>query len=269
MEKSDRYLVPSVQRAVEVLEILANAPKDASLSELANVTKLPKSSLFRILVTLEAQRMVSQDHEKKKFSLGTRLLELGGAKLRKTDLNMIVGPALQQLAQEHRESVYLGVLEKGQIVFLQQIEHQVEWKTVARSDYATLIHCTAIGQVLLSGLSSDEVGKIVTEIGLKRYTKRTITSEAGLQKRLARISSDGFAIADGEYRLDLCTVAGPVRGYSGAVVAALMIALPSSHASRKSVVLKLAHSLQRVGLELSRQLGYVAPWPISSLPNSR
>jgi DNA-binding IclR family transcriptional regulator len=258
MEKPDRYLVPSVQRAVEVLEILANSGKDASLSELTAITKLPKSSLFRILVTLEAQKMVSLDREKKKFSLGTRLLQLGGAKLRRVDLKEIASPELQRFAQEHGESVYLGVLDRGQVVFLQHVESQNEWKSVMRLGSASPIHCTAIGQVLLSGLPDDQIAKTLSEKGLKRYTKKTITSESGFLKRVVQIRSDGFAIADGEYRTDLCSVAAPVRGFAGDVVAALMIVLPSEGAGKKRSVLKLAHSLQRAGLDISRQLGYMA-----------
>jgi DNA-binding IclR family transcriptional regulator len=258
MEKPDRYLVPSVQRAVEVLEILANSGKDASLSELTAITKLPKSSLFRILVTLEAQKMVSLDRERKKFSLGSRLLQFGGAKLRRVDLKEIASPELQRLAQEHGESVYLGVLDRGQVVFLQHVESQNEWKSVMRLGSASPIHCTAIGQVLLSGLQDDRIGKILSEKGLKRYTKKTITSESGFLRRVLQIRSDGFAIADSEYRSDLCTVAAPIRGFGGDVVAALMIALSSENGNKKSTVLKLAHSLQRAGLEISRQLGYMA-----------
>lgn len=258
MEKHDRYLVPSVQRAVEVLEILANSGKDASLSELTAITKLPKSSLFRILVTLEAQKMVSLDRERKKFSLGTRLLQLGGAKLRRVDLKEIASPELQRLAQEHGDSVYLGVLDRGQVVFLQHVESQNKWKSVMRLGSASPIHCTAIGQVLLSSLPDDQVAITVSEKGLKRYTKKTITSESGFLKRVVQIRSDGFAIADGEYRADLCTVAAPVRGFAGDVVAALMIVLPSGGAGSKARAVKLAHSLQRAGLDISRQLGYMA-----------
>jgi DNA-binding IclR family transcriptional regulator len=258
MEKSDRYVVPSVQRAVEVLEILANSGKDASLSELTAITKLPKSSLFRILVTLEAQKMVSLDRERKKFSLGTRLLQFGSAKLRTVDLKETASAVLQQLAQEHGESVYLGVLDRGQVVFLQHVESQNEWKSLMRLGSASPIHCTAIGQVLLSDLPDDQIGKTFSERGLKRYTKKTITSESGLLKRVVQIRSDGFAISDGEYRRDLCTIAAPIRGFGGDVVAALMIALPSESASKKLSIVKLAHSVQRAGLDISRQLGYMA-----------
>jgi DNA-binding IclR family transcriptional regulator len=258
MEKPDRYVVPSVQRAVEVLEILANSGKDASLSELTAITKLPKSSLFRILVTLEAQKMVSLDRERKKFSLGTRLLQLGGAKLRRVDLKEIASAVVQQLAQEHGESVYLGVFDRGQVVFLQHVESQNEWKSVMRLGSSSPIHCTAIGQVLLSTLPDEQISRILSEKGLKRHTKRTITSESGFQKRVAQIRSDGFAISDGEYRPDLCTVAAPIRGFGGDVVAALMIVLPSEGTGKKANVLKLAHSLQRAGMDISRQLGYMA-----------
>jgi len=258
MDKYERYLVPAVQRAVGVLELLANSQKDASLSELSVIMKVPKSSLFRILVTLEAQKMVHQDHERKKFSLGIKLLELGSAKLGRIDLNTIAKPHLERLAEETHESVYLGVLDHGQVILMQHIDNQDMWKIVTRLGTTSPAHCTAIGQVLLAGLPEAEVAKIVSERGLKRYTKLTITTEARLRRCLAEVRADGYAIVDGEYKPDLCAVAAPIRDHSGNVVAAVMIGLPSSRPDKKSVVQKLGHSLQRVGLDISHQLGYKA-----------
>jgi DNA-binding IclR family transcriptional regulator len=218
--------------------------------------KVPKSSLFRILVTLEAQKMVHQDHERKKFSLGVRLVEFGSAKLGRIDLNTTARPHLERLAQETHECVYLGVLEHGQVILLQHLDNQDMWKIVTRLGTTSPAHCTAIGQVLLAGLPDEEVAKIVLERGLKRYTKKTITSEARLRKRLTEVRSDAFAAVDGDYKPDLCAVAAPIHDHTGKVVAAAMIALPSGRPDKRSVVPRLARSLQRVGLDISRQLGY-------------
>jgi len=255
MDKYERYVVPAVQRAVQVLEILANSQKDISLSELSTMTRVPKSSLFRILVTMEAQKMVHQDHERKKFSLGIKLLELGSAKLGRIDLNTTARPHLERLAQESHECVYLGVLDHGQVILLQHIDNQDMWKIVTRLGDTSPAHCTAIGQVLLAGLPDEEVAKIVSARGLKRYTKLTITSEARLRKRLAEVRADGYAIVDGEYKTDLCAMAAPIRDHTGNVVAAVMIGLPAARSDKKSAVQKLARSLQRVGLDISSQLG--------------
>lgn len=256
MDRYERYMVPAVQRAVEVLEILASSQRDISLSELSVMTRVPKSSLFRILVTLEAQQLVHQDHERKKFSLGVKLLELGSAKLGKIDLNTIARPILEGLARESRECVYLGVLDHGHVVLVQHIDNQDMWKIVTRLGDTSPAHCTAIGQVLLAGLPNEDVAGIISEKGLKRYTKKTITSEAGLLKRLAEVRTQGYSIVDGEYKSDLCAVAAPIRNHTGGVVAAVMLAIPSSRSDKKTVVPKLARALQRTGLEISGHLGY-------------
>ncbi|MEK6571744.1 MAG: IclR family transcriptional regulator [Bacteroidota bacterium] len=257
MERYERYAVPAIQRAVQVLEVLATSQKDATLSELCKITKVPKSSLFRILITLEAEKMVHQDHERKKFSLGTKLLELGSAKLGQIDLSTTARPFLERLARETQECVYLGVLDHGQVILLQHIDNRDMWKIVTRLGDTSPAHCTAIGQVLLAGLPEDEVSRIASEKGLKRYTKKTITSEARLQKRLEEVRSNGYAIVDGEYKSDLCAVAAPIRDHTRNVAAAVMFALPSSRADKKTVVPKLARALERVGVEISRHLGYI------------
>jgi DNA-binding IclR family transcriptional regulator len=256
MERYQRYTVPAVQRAVEVLEILATSRKDATLSELTEITKVPKSSLFRILVTLEATGMVHHDYERKKFGLGVKLLELGTAKLGKIDLSPTARPFLERLARDTQECVYLGVLDHGQVILVQHLDNQAMWSIVTRLGNTSPAHCTAIGQVLLAGLSEEEVSRIIAERGLKRYTKKTITSETALRKRLAEVRTQGYALVDGEYKSDLCAVAAPIRDHNGSITAAVMIALPSNRPDKKTAVPKLARSLQRVGLEISQHLGY-------------
>lgn len=256
MERYQRYIVPAVQRTIQVLEILSSSPTDLSLTELSMLTKVPKSSLFRILVTLEAGKMVHQDHERKKFSLGTKVIELSGAKLGRTDVGKTARPHLERFARETRESVYLGVLDHGQVILLQHIDSLDMWKIVTRLGNTSPAHCTAIGQVLLAGLPEEEVAGIIQERGLKRYTKKTITSEAGLRKRLAEVRTRGYAVVDGEYKSELCAVAAPIRDHNGTVVAAVMCALPSVRSDKASILPKLAVALQRTGADISRDLGY-------------
>jgi len=256
MENPERYMVPAVQRAIRALEILSASPIELTLSELSAEMKVPKSSLFRILVTLEALRMVQQDHERKKFSLGMKVVEFGSAKLGTIDPNKIARPHLERYAQETRESVYLGVLDHGMVILLQHIDSPEMWKIVTRLGNASPVHCTAIGQVLLAELPKSEVAAIIRERGLDRYTKKTITSESRLYKRLAQVRAKGYAVVDGEYKLDLCAVAVPIRDSHGHVVAAVMSAIPSGRPDKAAVLPRLTRALQKTGAEISRDLGY-------------
>jgi IclR family KDG regulon transcriptional repressor len=255
-ERFRRYIVPAIERAVRVIETLGSLKKDASLAELYTLTKVPKSSLFRILLTLEDQGMVQQDRERKKFSLGVKLVELGAAKLGRIDFTATARPFLEQLANETHESVYLGVLDHGQVILVQHIDSQDMWKVVTRLGNTSPAHCTAIGQVLLAGLKEEEVSKMFSGRGLEKYTKTTISTMPALRKRLAQVRAQDFAVVDGEYKPDLCAVAAPVRDHTGNVVAAVMIAIHSNRQDKKTAVPRLAKTLRRTGAEISRHLGY-------------
>ncbi|MEX2090005.1 MAG: helix-turn-helix domain-containing protein, partial [Bacteroidota bacterium] len=83
------YTVPALDRAVKVLELLSSSPQGMSLAQLAVQTKVPKSTMFRILFTLQQNSIVVEDHERKLFTLGMKLLDWGNAALSKIDLKTI------------------------------------------------------------------------------------------------------------------------------------------------------------------------------------
>ncbi len=221
------YTVPAVHRAIQVLEILAVSHTGFTLADLSRQTGIPKSSLFRILLTLEQSSIVSQDRSRGTFTLGMKLIDWGNRALDKIDLKTITHPHLMRLAHETRESYYVAVLDDHEVIIIDRADTPEIWRMVARLGQRSPVHATASGQILVSEASAEALDAIVARTGLKRFTKRTITSLSGLKKRLKEVRHDGYVVADAEYKPDLCVIAVPIRDHHGKISAALMTALQS------------------------------------------
>ncbi len=251
------YKVPAIDRMVQVLEILSKAPRGISLAELTVMTKIPKSTLFRILFTLQKYSVVSEDPERKTFTIGLKPIEWGNAALEKIDLKVIAHQYLVNFAYETKESIYLTVLDDGEIIIIDRVDTPDVWRIVARLGTRSPFHCTATGQVIVSDLPDEEVNKLIREKGLKKYNPRTISSPAELKKKLKKVHKQGYAVADKEYKEDLVAIAVPIYEHSGRVIASLMTAIQSDHAKRnKKYIDVLIEALKKEAYNISHKIGY-------------
>ena len=129
------YTVPAVDRAIRVLELLSVAPIGLSLAQLASQTRVPKSTMFRILHTLHQHQIILEDNERKLFTLGMKVLGWGNAALERIDYKAIAHPHLVRLAEETRESFYLALLDHDEVILVDRVDTAEVWRMVTRLGY--------------------------------------------------------------------------------------------------------------------------------------
>jgi len=254
------YTVPSVERAIQVLEILAASADGFSLADLSKRIGVPKSTLFRILSTLKHNSLVNHDEQRRRFTLGIKLLDWGNAALSRIDLKTVAHPHLIRMARETKQSYYLAILDHYEVIIVDRADTPEIWTMVARLGQRSPVHATASGQVLISDLRPEVLDKIIKRSGLKRYTRQTITSLKKLRIRLQEVKESGFSIADAEYKPDLCALAVPICDHHGRVAAALMMALPHARTANKDKILdNMIVLLKREAAKISSEIGYQEP----------
>jgi DNA-binding IclR family transcriptional regulator len=251
------YTVPAVDRAIRVLELLSVAPHGLSLAQLALQTKVPKSTMFRILHTLHQHQIILEDNERKLFTLGMKVLGWGNAALERIDFKAIAHPHLAKLAEETRESFYLALLDHDEIILIDRVDTPEVWKMVTRLGQRSPFHCTATGLVIAAAMSDEAIEEMISRHGLRKFTPRTTTNALKLKRRLKEIQRLGYAVADGEYKPDLCAVAVPIWDHAGSVVASLMTAIPSARSHKdKKLIGNLISVLKHEAAQISRRIGY-------------
>lgn len=252
----DRYVIPSLNRAVGVLEQLAEQPEGLSLAQLTRETGIPKSTLYRILTTLQERECVVFDKERNRYRLGLKLWELGSAFLNQSDLYSAAVGTMKELAETCGESIFLGVLDDGEVVYVRRRESPKSVMAVRKLGQRVPVHCTATGTAMMAFLPSEDVKQILDGHAQERFNPKTVTDPSKLKRRLEHVRETRVAVVDGEYNEELLCVASPVLDETHEPRAALTVAMLSTQASEERVQ-EIVPLVRRSAQRLSRELGYV------------
>lgn len=252
---NDRYVIPSLDRALQVLGILAEEHRGLTLAELARTTDIPKSTLFRILVTLQKHHCVVADPDGGAFRLGSYLWKLGNSFADQTDLFRASTAQMQTLADQCGETVFLSKLEDGEVVYLRRMESPKSITVVRKLQSRVPAHCTATGVALMAWMSKGEVDAIIAKHGLEAINEATITDRSALEERLAEARRREYAVVDGEYNRELLCVAAPVLDHLQRPCAALTVAMLSSQVNDVEQVERVGAAVRSAARAVSQEMG--------------
>lgn len=249
------YPIKVLDKSLSVLELLLQKGSSMNMTELSEKLGFYPSTIHRILDTLKHWGYVEQDSHTQKYQLGLKALELGMAKFHQMDLVREATPYLKELVNQCNETVHLGVLEEGEVLYLAKEESSQTIRMISYVGKRAPLHCTALGKVLLAYLSAEERIKILGEKVLPRLTENTITDKRELEKELVKVKKQGFALDREENEKDVRCVAAPIRNYQGEVIAALSISSPIFRIDENAQN-NLTEALIKTSREISIRLGY-------------
>jgi IclR family transcriptional regulator, acetate operon repressor len=219
--------VQSLVRALTLLNRISEAPNEgASLTELAEQVGLPSSTAHRLLTTLEQERYVRFDQDRRLWSVGVQAFVTGCTFTKTRSLVSIARPHMRDLMEEAGETVNLAVEDDGMAVYLAQVECRQMMRAFARPGSRVPLHCSAVGKSILSAISEKTLSKILHQHGMPRLTVKTIISPALLRADLKRARAAGHAIDDEEHAVGLRCIAAPIFDETGDVVAAISASGP-------------------------------------------
>src|SRR3954471_4024228 len=170
------YRVQVLERAIAILNLLAEAREGLSLGDVASSIGVHKSTAHRIIMNLEGQRLVDRDPATGCYRLGLRLFELGSVAIAKFDIRDRARQYLETILKETQESVHLCVLEGGEVLYLDKIEPSRTVRLSSRIGLRNPAHCTAVGKAMMAWLTDAEVENIVQRHGMRRFTTKTLTT---------------------------------------------------------------------------------------------
>ena len=249
------YTVTAVDRALDVLESLARHDDELSLIELARETGIPKSTLFRIMSTLQERKCVIRDEERKTYRLGLRLVELGHAFRDQSNLLDAAETHMETLAEACEESVFLGVLDEREIIYVRQKTSPKSAVFVRKLGKRAPAYCTATGLAMLAFRPEEEVERNLEASELKAHSANTTTDRDALRRKLEEIRHSHVAVVDGEYNPALLCVSAPVFDEEGTSVASLTVALLSAQVPDERIE-TMKEQVRSAAQGLSKERGY-------------
>jgi DNA-binding IclR family transcriptional regulator len=254
-QTSSVYRVQVLERAGAILDILAEAQDGLGLAEIAKVAKVHKSTAHRILMSLEAQRLIYRDPAGGRYRLGLRLFELGSAAIAQFNIRDRARRYLEAVVNESEETVHLCVMDAGEVLYLDKVEPSRSIRMSSRIGLRNPAHCTAVGKAMMAWMPETEVESIVHRHGLQKFTPKTITTLAELRAELAKVREYGYAIDDEEHEDGVRCVASVVRDHSGRPAAAISISAPSFRIPLGKIPI-YAKSICKACQELSQEWGF-------------
>jgi len=228
MEKiRPNYPIKVLDKSLSILETMLRQGSAMSMTEISEKLGLYPSTTHRILDTLKHWGYVEQEPNNQRYQLGLKVIELGMAKLHQMDLAREATPYLKELVNQCNETVHLGVMEEGEVLYLAKEESSQTIRMISYVGKRAPLYCTALGKVLLAYLPEGERKKILSRRELPRLTEKTITDKRELEKELSKVREQGFALDREENEKDVRCVAAPIRNYQGKVIAAISISSPA------------------------------------------
>ena len=207
--------VQSIEKAVRILEILAEAGGPMPLREIARRTALPKSTLHGIISTLRETGLVEQSAEDGCYGLGLHLFELGCAASGSRDITAISRPFLQELANRAEETAFLAALDGTDTLLLEVMEAPNPLRVALAPGTRFPLYCTAQGKVFLAW--NENILRQICRSEPVAYTPHTHISPEQIQADAAATRERGYAIEDGEHRIGLRALAAPIADIDGKV----------------------------------------------------
>ena len=213
-------------RVLDLLAAFSASHPRLTLSELADRAGLPLSTAHRLVGELTAWGALERGDDNR-YRVGLRLWEVGALAPRGLGLRETAMPFLEDLYEVTRENVQLAVLDGTEVVFVERLSGRAAVHVLTRVGGRLPLHATGVGLVLLAH-ADPELRERVLSRPLRRYTAKTMCDPARLREALATVRTTGVAISDRQIELVSLSVAAPVRGPGGDVVAALSVVVPAA-----------------------------------------
>jgi IclR family pca regulon transcriptional regulator len=243
--------VQSVAKVFAVLRSFTADHPEQTLAEVAARSGLDRGTAYRLVHTLADLGHLRAVPESRRFRLTLKCLELGFAALSADDLPGHATPLLREVVPAHADAASLGVLERGEVVYLARVEAGLERHGLVRRAGTRIgAYATALGQAMLAWLPAAEQQAQLAAVPRVMLSERTLTDGDALLARLQAVRAQGYAVSDGENAYGLRTVAAPVLDAAGRPIAGVSMTVAASRLPIAGFVAAAAPEVLRIAAEL-------------------
>lgn len=252
--------VQSVDRALSIIETLAEDDEGYRLSDLAIRTGLSTSTVHRLLATLESRRFVQFDRAASKWHVGSRAFTVGASFARRRNFSTQAIPYLRKLRDLTRETANLAVVDDEFIIVLTRMESREIMRSLTQVGGRVAMVTSGVGKAVLATYSDEDVGAVIRHHGMPRLTEKSIVRPSDLFRELEKIRKQGFALDDEEACMGLRCIAAVVYNDCAEPLAAISVSGMTSRLTDHRLP-EVGQIVREVAGELTVALGGVMPAP--------
>jgi DNA-binding IclR family transcriptional regulator len=253
--ESQRGGVQSLGRAFGIMEEIARHRDGIGLAELSKRVGLHNSTTFHLVKTMVSLGYVRQLKDSKKYRIGRPLFALAASALDEVEMTSLAEPVLAELSGTTGEGTQFAVRSGDAVVILARMSGPGAFQLKDRVGGVRPPNCTAIGKIMLSSMSDEQLERFLSRSELKASTPKSIVKPDLLRREVESVRRGGMAIDDGEFDTELRCVALPVRDFSGQIIGAMGLSGPMWRVTHE-VLQKHAAAVRAAAARLSAEFGY-------------
>lgn len=254
VRQSSSAPVGVLTKVLLIFDLLDRSPDGLQLRSIAEQTKLNKSTAYRFLTHLEKDGYLVRESSGA-YLLGPRLVHLGCGSTYQSTIRRVSRPILEGLWRASGETVNLGVLAGGDVLYLDVMESPHDFRLVSKIGMRRPVHCTGLGKAILAWQPAGFRDELLAGAKLEKLTPHSMTRAAEIAAELKHIRRVGYAVDNEEAELGARCVAAPVFDSSSLVAAGISVSGPVIRMTRTRTA-GIAKAVKRAALEISRHLGY-------------
>lgn len=243
----------SLEKALDVLDVVGAATDGLSQAEISGLVNLPRTTAYRLLATLVARGMLRRDPLRKVYCLGFRCFEMARQAYAMPDLVAASAGELRALRDLTGETSYLATLDGLEVISLERYDGAHSQRSAAALGQRKPVYCTSQGKAILAAMEDTQRGALIRELTLKPLTPHTLTDRRRLQAELKITAARGWSIDEEEIVLGVRCVGAAIVDPAGQVRGAISVAGPAWRITRERAELlgpELAEASRRIGAQL-------------------
>jgi DNA-binding IclR family transcriptional regulator len=252
------YKVPGLERGLKIL--MEFSPREPILGapELSRRLKIPRTTVFRLLQTLESLGFLERADKDRNYRLGVAVLRLGFEYLSSLELTDLGLPIIEALRNETGLTSHILIRDGRDVVFVAKAQSHTPIFSSVKVNVGTRLpaHATTHGQVLMGDLSLAELRALYPEPKLHRFTRLTPQTIDELYERIRDDAQRGFAISESSFERGISVVTAPVRNDTGRIAAVIATTIPRPEIDASLLDSGLIDKVRRAADELSQRLNY-------------
>jgi len=251
--KKNTTPINTVHNIARLLRCFTEAEGELGVMQLSRIVELHKSTVSRLLASLEQEGFVDKNPQTGKYRLGLSFVHFASFVLDGLDLRDVARPYLERLAEHTQETINIAVLDRDMCLNIESIISPKPIQHAGKLGARYPLYCTSTGRVLLADLPLEKRG-FLFNTPMPVYTDKTITDPQDLEKILKEVQRLGYAIVHQEYQEGLSAVAAPVRDHTGKVAAAISVSGPTYRFDSNKIN-EIVSLLTQTALKISIKLG--------------
>lgn len=246
--------VQSVERALDIIEVLAVEPEGLGVTEIAGRIHLHKSTVHRLISTLTARGYLEKT-DAGNYKVGIKLIGAVSCYINSLELQTEARPYLAKITGALNLTAHLGVLDGNQVVYIEKMDVVSSIKLYSQIGLHVHAYCSSLGKCLLSNYSKEDLENRMANCSFIKFTAKTISSMEEFHEEMKKVRAQGWAMDDEESETGHRCIGAPIYDYRGDIIASISASGPTALLTRERIP-QVVDYLKDAAAQLSRDMGY-------------